>query len=157
MTEEARPATVDDVGEVVALYRAAVAEALPKRGGEALWAAQGRLDPETDLAAMVEDPEATLVVGTIDDVIVGFGAAHRRPSVEGPPVAVVTEIFTLPDARGVGVGEAMFEALGDWARAQGCGAIDSQALPGDRNTKNFFETFGVVARAITVSSRLDES
>ena len=36
------------------------------------------------------------------------------------------------------------------AAAQGCFGVDSLALPGDRHTKNFFESFGLVARAIVV-------
>jgi hypothetical protein len=32
--------------------------------------------------------------------------------------------------------------------------VDSLALPGDRHTKNFFEAFGLVARAIVVHKTL---
>ena len=37
-----------------------------------------------------------------------------------------------------------------WARATGCIGIESMALPGDRDTKNFFEAAGLIARAIVV-------
>ena len=37
-----------------------------------------------------------------------------------------------------------------WCREKGCLGIDSVALPGDRATKNFFESFGLVARALRV-------
>ena len=37
-----------------------------------------------------------------------------------------------------------------WCRDRGCVGVDSLALPGDRATKNFFESFGLVARAIVV-------
>ena len=37
---------------------------------------------------------------------------------------------------------------------QGCFGVDSLALPGDRHTKNFFESFGLVARAIIVHRSL---
>ncbi|NIR35956.1 MAG: hypothetical protein GWN79_05560 [Actinobacteria bacterium] len=46
------------------------------------------------------------------------------------------------------------EAVLDWARTRGCEGIDSLALPGDRHTKNFFETFGLVARALRVHRAL---
>ena len=49
---------------------------------------------------------------------------------------------------------AMMEALVAWCRAQGCFGVDSIALPGDRHTKNFFESFGLVARAIVVHRSL---
>ena len=40
------------------------------------------------------------------------------------------------------------------APTQGCFGVDSLALPGDRHTKNFFESFGLVARAIIVHRSL---
>ena len=48
----------------------------------------------------------------------------------------------------------MIEKLLDWARQHKCEGVDSIALPGNRQTKNFFETHGLVARAITVHRRL---
>ena len=37
-----------------------------------------------------------------------------------------------------------------WAQERGAVGIDALALPGDRHTKNFFETFGLTARALVV-------
>jgi hypothetical protein len=36
----------------------------------------------------------------------------------------------------------------------GCAAIESVALPGDRDTKNFFEAHGMVSRLLLVSRTL---
>jgi GNAT superfamily N-acetyltransferase len=55
----------------------------------------------------------------------------------------------------VGIGELVMDALVAWAQDHGCEAIDAVALPGDRETKNFFERFGLTARAIVVHRRLD--
>ena len=44
-----------------------------------------------------------------------------------------------------------------WAKRWGCIGVDSLALPGDRDTKNFFETHGLVARAITVHRTLPQA
>ena len=41
-----------------------------------------------------------------------------------------------------------------WASAAGADGVDSIALPGDRVTKNFFERFGLTARALQVHRRL---
>lgn len=38
----------------------------------------------------------------------------------------------------------------DHATVAGAIGVDSLALPGDRGTKNFFESFGLKARAIVV-------
>ena len=51
-----------------------------------------------------------------------------------------------PEAREVGVGELLLDTVLRWAEARGCFGIDSIVLPGNRETKNFFETAGMVAR-----------
>ena len=55
----------------------------------------------------------------------------------------------------MGVGERLLEGVADWAQEAGCAALDADALPGDRATKNFFEQHGLVARAIRVERRFD--
>ncbi len=74
---------------------------------------------------------------------------------DGEPLARVTDLFVLEPARGVGVGEALLRAMLDRAADEGCRGIDARALPGDRTTKNFFESFGLVARSIEVYRDLD--
>ena len=46
------------------------------------------------------------------------------------------------------------DLLVERARAADAVGIDALALPGDRETKNFFETFGLKARAIVVHRSL---
>jgi GNAT superfamily N-acetyltransferase len=70
-------------------------------------------------------------------------------------LAAVSDLFVDPEARGVGVGEALMDDLVAWARARGCIGVDAMVLPGNRETKNFFETFGLTARAIVVHRALD--
>ena len=96
------------------------------------------------------DPDQRVVVGTIDDAAVGLGTVRVVGLADGRPLGVVDELFVEPEARGVGVGEAMMDLLVDWCRQRHCVGIDAIALPGDRDTKNFFETFGLTARAIVV-------
>ena len=48
------------------------------------------------------------------------------------------------------VGEAMLELILPWAKENDCRGIDALVLPGMRESKNFFEMFGLVARAIVV-------
>ena len=54
----------------------------------------------------------------------------------------------------VGVGEAVMDAVMTWSESKGCRGIDGFALPGDRETQNFFERFGLTARAILVHRSL---
>jgi hypothetical protein len=50
----------------------------------------------------------------------------------------------------------MMDAVVAWARQHGCRGVDALALPGQRDTKNFFESHGLVARALVVHRDLTE-
>ena len=67
---------------------------------------------------------------------------------------MIEDLYVEPPARGVGVGEALMNLILAWATEHGCFGVDSIALPGDRGTKNFFESFGLVARKIAVHRAL---
>ncbi len=151
MEENARTASPDDLDRVTSLASAAVAELTPTRGGE-LWARrEARPAPVADtLAAAIDDPDQELFVGELDGVVVGYAAVRSEPLRDGSHLAVLDDIYVDPDARGVGVGELMMDQVVAWATDKGCVGIDSVALPGNRATKNFFESFGLVARAIVV-------
>lgn len=147
MTEAARRATAADLPALEDLHRAATVELRAERGG-AIWALQvgrGRRPP-FDLG----DPDELVLTGTIDDAVVGYGRVTVVPIEDDNELAVLTDIYVEEGARGVGVGEAVLDAAISWARHRGCVGIDSLALPGMRDSKNFFETAGMVARAIIV-------
>jgi GNAT superfamily N-acetyltransferase len=111
-----------------------------------------RTDPlEPRIEAELADPEMLTVVGEYEGAGVGIAVAALRSSSDGGRFVQVTDLFTLPDARHVGVGEAMMNFCIDWARSHNAFAIDAAVLPGTRDAKNFFEGFGLTARALTVS------
>jgi len=92
-------------------------------------------------------------MATIDEVPLGIMVTEVEV-IDEVAVAVVRELFVVPEARGVALGEEMMDATVAWATSQDCVGIDGYALPGDRATKNFFETFGLVARGIVVHRSL---
>jgi GNAT superfamily N-acetyltransferase len=151
----ARPASADDLGDLAALAALAVAELVPQRGGP-LWSRTiGRQAPyEPALAAALVDPHRLLLCGTIDASTVGYASVRLDQLADGERLAVVEDLFTLPEARGVGVGEALMDGILVWASAEGAVGVDAVALPGMRDTKNFFESFGLTARAIVVHRSL---
>lgn len=158
MEVAARPATAEDLPAVAALASAAIEELTPHRGGEVWRRQQARpVPPDASLQADLRAPDAHVVVGTIDGTPVGYGVVRVETLRDGSRLGVVSDLFTDEGARGVSVGEHVMGALVAWAQAQRCFGIDSLALPGDRETKNFFETFGLVARAIVVHRRFDGS
>ena len=155
--EGARRAVDSDIAAVVELAATAVAEMTPRRGGQVWARLEARAGPlDQSLRRDHRADDALLVVGTVDEAVVGYGVIRLVPLHDGAVLGRVTDIYVMPEARGVGVGEAMMDELLDWARGRGCIGVDSLALPGDRHTKNFFETHGLVARAITVHRALTD-
>ncbi len=149
--EAARRATAADLPTLVELATAAIAEKRTQKGGE-LWARrERRTEPlVASFTAALADNDQHVLVGTIDGTIVGFGAVHLEKLDDGGLLGVVDEVYVDPGAREVGIGELLMGELVAWCRERGCFGVDSLALPGDRATKNFFESFGLVARAIVV-------
>jgi GNAT superfamily N-acetyltransferase len=148
---EARSATDDDLAAVVPMVEAAAAEKAEQKGG-AVWSRRERRAgpvPEA-LGNALASPTHELAVATYDGTVVGYALARVETLGDGGRLATVDDLYVDPGARGVGLGEALMDHLLAWATAEGCFGIDSLALPGDRNTKNFFESFGLVARAIVV-------
>lgn len=148
--ERARPAVAGDLPRLAELAAQARSELVAERGGP-LWALrEWHADPAAAFGAALHAADRLLLAGCLDDVVVGYGLVHREPLRDGTALAVVTDLYVEPEARGVGVGEALMDEVMAWARAQGCRGVDALALPGMRETKNFFERFGLVARAIVV-------
>jgi ribosomal protein S18 acetylase RimI-like enzyme len=149
--EAARPARDGDLPRLEEMAREAIAELVPTKGG-VMWAArEARPEPVTDsLAAALTDADHFVVVGTIDDTVLGYGVVRSEPLRDGTLLGVVEDLWVEAGGRGVGLGEAMMNELVRWCEERGCRGVDALALPGNRATKNFFETFGLVARAIVV-------
>jgi len=153
--ERARLADVADIGRVVELAVALRDELRDMRGG-ALWEVrEARLQPTVDaLQAFMARADAAIVVGTIDDVVVGYGSLEVETLHNRDRLGIIGDLYVEPGARDVGVGECIAELLVDRARDAGCVGIDAFALPGHREAKNFFERGGFTARALTMHKRL---
>jgi ribosomal protein S18 acetylase RimI-like enzyme len=146
-----RPATPSDLSDLVRLYRLLESEMVAL---EEMWPlADGLPEPvEMSIADSLSDPCAHLVVGTIDAVPVGFALGLVRPLLAhtGQRIGAITLVFTEPEARGVGVGEAMRDDLIGRFTAEGVDRFDAHVVPGHRLAKNFFESAGFSARHIVM-------
>jgi GNAT superfamily N-acetyltransferase len=153
--EGCRPAVEADVPRLVELVGTAIDELRAGRGG-LVWAREtARRSPfDTALRHELDSPDHHVLVGTLDDAVMGYGVARVKRLDDGGLLGVVTDLYTEPGCRELGIGEVTMQTLIDWCAAQGCFGVDSLALPGDRATKNFFESFGLVARAIVVHRSL---
>ncbi len=155
---EARPGREGDVDEILSLRLAARAAVAPQRGGELdnlLNGDEASATPSDRYLAMLDPADSSAVfVGTADRVIVGYAVGRVETLADATRLMTVDELFVTPEARGVGVGRALMDRIVEAATDSGCRGIDARALPGDRETKNFFESFGLVARSIVVHTDL---
>jgi GNAT superfamily N-acetyltransferase len=149
--EGVRPAVADDLPRLRDLAAGVIGELAGQKGGIVWQRHAARREPlEDGLRDDLDDTDTQVLVGTIDGAVVGYSVTTiERLSDEGI-LAVIRDLFVEPEARGVGVGAALMEAVLSWAGEHHCIGVDALALPGGRATKNFFESFGLVARAIVV-------
>jgi GNAT superfamily N-acetyltransferase len=154
--EGSRPATIDDLPRIVELARLLRHELAPMKGG-VLWSNREALAEPLDeaYAALLDREDACIVVGTVDETVIGFGVVTLERLRTGETLGVISDLFVEPDARAVGVGESMANDLVGFCDARGCIGIDARALPGHRAAKNFFEESGFTARAIVMHRPLD--
>lgn len=149
----ARHAAVGELALLRHLAEQSRADRLTERGGVVLEQLEPR--PAIDDARFA-DRDVLLALGLYADV--AFGYAHANVvDVDGARIVRLHDVFVEPDARGVGIGEALLTFVFEWAQQQRAAAIDSIVLPGNREGKNFFERFGLVARAIHVYRALDRN
>jgi len=156
--EASRAAAPADLSRIAELARLMRTELAAMKGG-ALWAVrESRPEPlEDSYGVLLDRDDACLLVGTIDDAIIGFGAAELEQLRSGATLGVITDLFVEPEARGVAVGEALAGDLVAFCGRHDCVGIDALALPGHRSAKNFFERSGFTARAIVMHRRAGSS
>jgi GNAT superfamily N-acetyltransferase len=112
---------------------------------------ESRREPlEDELRRLLATDGARVLVGTLEGVPVGYAVARVERLADGTAHGVVDDIYVEPEARGVGLGEALMGDLVAWCTEQGCTGMDAMALPGDRHTKNFFEASGFTARKLVM-------
>jgi GNAT superfamily N-acetyltransferase len=145
-----RVAGPDDHVELRRLLAAAKDE-LADRKGAWLWERSDARFASIDAAVdgCLTAPYVCLVA-CIDDVVVGCVIGVVTALHEGGDVGVVHGLYVDAEAREVGVGDLLLLEVMERFRAAGCVGVDAWALPGERETKNFYEAHGFSARAITV-------
>ena len=143
--EAARPARAGDRERIDELRAEFFAELRAYRGG-ALWVREHMTAARPD--------ESGAFVGTLYDAVVGYGIVEVNELRDGGRIGTITELYVEPDAREVGVGETLVEALLEWCRDHGCSGVDATALPGHRAAKNFFEEQSFVSRSLTMYREL---
>ena len=155
--EASRVAEEADVARIVELAHLMRAELSAMKGGEMWLEREAWPEPlESSYGNLVGSDDARVVVGTIDDVVIGYGVTIIEVLRSGHALGVITDLFVEPEARAVGVGECMALHIVAFCVERDCVAIDALALPGHRDAKNFFERNGFTARALTMHRALGQ-
>lgn len=149
-----RRATTADVPAVVSYGELAQTTLADVRGGDILLAREAPAPSAATVTAWLTDDDALVLLGTLDDVIVGAISARVEVLEQGQRLAVVPLLMVEPEGRELGVGEDLLNEVIAWARTKKCASVDAYALPGERETKNFFEANGFKARLLTVHHKL---
>jgi GNAT superfamily N-acetyltransferase len=136
-----RPATDDDHLALQALELEARAALVGQRGGDR-WLVEHPLIGD-DWRARCDEVE--VFVGTIDEVVIGYLVAELGADA----IVRIDQVWVTPEARELGFGDELLAAAITSASTRGAVAVEGQALPGDRHTKNLYERAGIVARLIT--------
>ena len=136
-----REATSADVDQLRGLELEARAALVGQRGGDR-W-----LEEHPPIGAQWDAwrHDANVLVGVIDDVVVGYIVAELGDDA----IVRIDQVWVTPDARELGFGDELLATAIDVGRQRGAIAVEGQALPGDRHTKNLYERAGIVARLIT--------
>ena len=144
-----------DLERLSSLAEEAVAEQEEARGG-AIWSVrESRPRPAApSMAQALADPDKLVLAATLDDVVLGYAVASVEPLRDGGLLGKVDDLYVETEGRAVGLGEELINEIVAWCATKECVGIDAFVLPGNRETKNFFETFGFVARALVVHRRL---
>lgn len=152
--EAVRTATPDDAHRLAELAGALLDELGRRRGGGFL-VDRDRTPPSASgfdrwLRAVLADPSRAVLVGTIDEVVVGWALSSTEDLGSQGRRGRLAACYVEEGARGVGVGRLLLERSLGWLGAEGCRGVDGVALPGDRGAKSFFESAGFKARALTM-------
>jgi GNAT superfamily N-acetyltransferase len=153
--ETTRPAQEDDRETCIALLSRALAEMDGVRGG-ALLRDSATGEQLLDRWQHQSPDDATLYVGEFHNVVVGLAAAATFTRHHGAVRSGRIECcYVEEEARGVGVGTALMEAIVAWCTERGCRDIDALALPGDRHSKQRLEAAGFTARLLVLNRPLN--
>ena len=148
--EAVRRADAEDLDRCRELVARAIAAMEGQRGAALLLATEAPSASDTATSLVdrwTADENTEILVGTFSDVVVGLVAGtvtHLGARVVGR----IECFYVEPDARAVGVGQAIVQSIVDWFDAHGCTDVDAVALPGDRSSKQLLESAGFKARLL---------
>lgn len=142
----ADPHDADDIAQLELLEVEARLALDDQRGGQR-WLIE---HPEVSNGWSEECSRGDVWVAHIGSVVVGYMVAVLGDD----SIVRIDQVWVTPEARELGFGDEMLATAIESAHQRGAVAVEGQALPGDRHTKNLYERAGIVARLITTYKSL---
>lgn len=144
-----RTATAADLDQVLAMDRGARSLLTDQRGGPE-WLTEHPSLSEMDPHEVV----AHAVVAEYAGAVVGFLTYRFETRPGRGRICCIDRVFVEEAAREHGCGDGLLALATEIARGSGCTAIEGNALPGDRDTKNLYERARMKARSIVTATDL---
>ncbi len=93
--------------------------------------------------ALADPPRFSTLLAELDGRVVGYAIFFETYSTFlAQPTLYLEDLFVLPEARGRGVGKALFRACAVEARRRGCGRMEWQVLAWNDLAIGFYEALG---------------
>lgn len=108
---------------------------------------------DVSIQETLADTNAHVFIGEYEGYPFGFLIAFVEgtlPQAGDERIGAIRFVYVDEEARAVGVGEAMRDAVLVELREMGITRFDAYVLPGHRLAKNFFEAGGFAARSIVM-------
>ncbi|MEX2090288.1 MAG: GNAT family N-acetyltransferase [Bacteroidota bacterium] len=94
-----------------------------------------RRNPPSFLCFVAENPETRKIVGMLVYYFIPYTAIAK-------PTLYIKELFVVPEARNLRLGEALMEAVAREAVAHDCGVIKWEVAPWNKDSMRFYERLG---------------
>lgn len=147
------PLSIDRLDELEEFLAEISGELALRRGGTQLLGELGRPAELARKISEISDDSFVLTV-VLNSVLSGVIWAKIVSNEFGDRICSVPVFAVLKDARRLGVGTELFNALEEWVSSRDATAIEFTTLPGDRHTKNFCEANGLIARSLKMHKAL---
>jgi ribosomal protein S18 acetylase RimI-like enzyme len=121
-------------------------------------------DPEAVLDAVVGwvrdsidtggDPDHLVLVAEIDGRVAGFVTAVERRHWSGSADAYIGELVVDAAAEGQGIGRTLVDAVRQWAKARGLGAVTLETGAANARARGFYAAIGFAEEDVRLTSVL---
>ena len=135
-----RAATKEDLPALASLVAGCASTLRSERGGEQFAAREFLLSPRgAGLETMLSDRDVLVLSGTIDDQVLAIAVVRIEMLADDGLLGRLELLFVDPDAREVGLGEALVRTATTWAAEQGATGLDAcTRCPGAEKSRTFW-------------------